>query len=304
MRPALAGRLLAWGWRCFQGETIDLNAERDSDPEAVDALIAGASYLDPDALQRGSICVVAFESARVKANRLSRTRAKAREGRFEKTTSERIEPRRSLTRSSKPASQRTKHESAQIGLQFDAPAAPPPQQPEAMVEKACSQPREIHPSSRAAVADLVEFGMLETEAMALVLKLAERVPPDSIASATIRMRGRQMLNPGRYLEKTLENEPSVCSATFPHNPPPTATQGSGEASALTPTPVRRVVSGGTVGEWTLVGWTSEQHPKSDGTREGRFKVWRTDTGKLSYKRPDEDEIPPSFGDDPGIYEVD
>lgn len=157
--------------------------------------------------------------------------------------------------------------------------------------------------------NLAEFGMLETDAIALVLKLEAVNSPDEIVSATIRMRGRNMLNPGRYLEKMLENERQAASQpparhfaspvpSIPHEAP----DGS-LALAQGPVAVRRQVAAGPTGQWSFVGWTSRDHAKGDGTSEGRFKVWRTDSGKLSYKRAD-GETPPSFESDPGIYEVD
>lgn len=317
LSPVHSGRLLAWGWRCYCGEEVLLDKEKQHDPEAVDALLVGAGLLDAARLQEGKIVVSAFESARVKAEQLSRTRAKAREGRFSEGQQYLIQEEASeRLRSAEPVPG-TNHESLDAGPLFDKPAPSNPLGPrlgagpgEGFGQPVPAAPHgPLHPSSRSAAMNLAEFGMLETDALALVLKLEAVSSPDEIVSATIRMRGRAMLSPGRYLEKMLENERQAASQPPNRNSgglPPRTPQGAPDGDlALAPGPVavRRQVAAGPIGQWNFVGWTSREHPKGDGTPEGRFKVWRTDSGKLSYKRADGD-MPPSFEDDPGIYEVD
>jgi hypothetical protein len=295
MDPCVSGRLLAWGWRCFQGENISLEDEKRKDASSVEALIAGAQFLDPEALLKGHIVVAAFDAARSKAHKLSRTRAKARAVRFENDASTSSEAMLPLHRKSGGAKRGPHGESNPTPdlFSFELPADPAISDPQPLP----SGP--IHPSCRAAAQCLVEFGMLETEAMATVLRLSEEHHPDAIVSATLRMRGRSMLNPGRYLEKSLQNERQAPSIQ------PPAKFSAGEATApIGPQPIRRQTSPDASGKWVFLGWTSEAHPKSDQTQDGRFKVWRTDSGKLSYKRPDIDERPPSFEENPGVYEVD
>lgn len=317
MAPGHGGRMLAWGWRCYCGEVISLETEKQQDPDAVDALLAGAALLDPVKLQEGKIVVSAFESARVKAEKLSRTRAKAREGRFADASVLKSDQFDSTRQDYAEAMSGTNHESTDAGPLFAEPKAPRVDKPRPTPKAAPSYipatpaaPRgPLHQSSRTAAMNLAEFGMLETDAIALVLKLEAVNSPDEIVSATIRMRGRNMLNPGRYLEKMLENERQAASQAPARNfgsPRPAAPHEAPDgdvALAQGPIAVRRQVAAGPTGQWSFVGWTSREHAKGDGTPEGRFKVWRTDSGKLSYKRAD-GEAPPSFESDPGIYEVD
>jgi len=76
------------------------------------------------------------------------------------------------------------------------------------------------------------------------------------------------------------------------------------AGATDPVPVRRRISVARGARWEFIGWTALDHPRSRPGIEGRKKVWRNDTGSLSYKPADENEDIPSFEQDAGTYEID
>lgn len=314
MEPAVSGRLLSWGWRTFEGERVLIAQERGRDPEAIDALIAGSSYLDRTALQDGLIVVEAFESARVRAAEISRKRAEARLARFEQSdqhdqgAGKASASRLGTIQGTKQDRSSPQIEGREIGPLFASVEAGSGHRPEGITDsfEADRTLREsedtgeipVHgPSIQAAIGDLVDAGMDVVEAHKLIGRLAINHAGETIASATLRMRGREVANPARYLERTLDND--RLQGRTASGPTVASCAASGSAR-----PVKRIVPGQQTGDWAFIGWTSRDHAKSDGTSEGRFMVWRTDTGKLSYKRPGPDEQPPTFEAEPGVYEID
>ena len=267
MDPATAGRLLQWGWRNYRGEVIHLadETQHSTKDDILRTLTIGAKLIDSDALAIGFIEVSCFMEARIRAIKLSKTRAKARSTRFEQEENNVIPMARyasegpAIPLSSETVS-RTKQEQDRIKL-----ATP----------------------LRAGIGEMLALGLTLAEATSFMKDLTENYDPDMILQAAIKMRGRKIANPERYLRRTLQNDQL--------NPP---------ADYKGPKAVRRFVLVPRNSEYQHVGWTPEGHPRAHPGVAGRKKVWRTDAGKLAYKKPDAGETIPTFSEDPGIYEVD
>lgn len=202
MSPSIGGRLLSWGWRCYEGEEIELEIEKITDPGAVDALIAGSGYLDTTALQKGLIVVEAFEAARLKADEISQKRAQARLARLEKaepTATERKELE--LVGTLPEATSRTNQaQRVNEGLGPLFAATPTEYAPKAAVRPAFPD-EAVEPAIAAAIQDLCMLGMDAVEAHQFVGRLAMTYTPAEISGASIRMQGREVADPARYLDE-------------------------------------------------------------------------------------------------------
>jgi len=263
--PSSAGRFIAWGWRCFNGETIFLDDEMRRDPEARDHLSAGSDMLDPTALAMNIIDVTAFSAAREKEKDISAKRAVAREQRFvDKGPSGNV-----------------------VAFPVFADGSPSRRDRGGRIPDA-----DRTGQGRAAIANLEQHGVGSATARQAVNGFASTHGVDAVLSVTERMKGRRVANPVRYLESALKNERQDLVTT-------PAKSGPGGA----PRPVRRIVPATKDGAWTFLGWTCMGHPKAGSSLEGRRKAWRTDTGRIVYKLAEEGETPPSFTSDPGICEV-
>ena len=265
MPPSSAGRYLSWGWRCFNGESIFLDEEEMKDPEARKHLSVGADLLDPTALAMNILDVVAFSEARDKERDISRKRAKAREQRFVDK-----EPERNVV----PFPRYADGTPAGNGTNRD------------------HVPFASTPHGRAAVANLETHGVGPATAGQAIERFAGTHGIEAVLSVTERMKGRRVANPVRYLESALRNERADVVTT-------PALSGPGGA----PRPVRKTVAPSKDGAWTFLGWTCLGHPKAGSSVDSRRKAWRTDAGRIVYKPAEEGETPPSFGQDPGICEV-
>lgn len=265
MPPAASGRILAWGWRCYQGETIFLDEEKRSDPETQESLILAGDILDSTALALNIIDVVAFSEARQKDREISKKRAQAREKRFqdEAEAQSNVVPMARYADGSTVITNGTKGD-------HEAPDTP---------------------EGRLATVNLVGLGMSEFKANVLVSRYSKSHGQDCVLMVTEKMKGRNLISPEKYFSKAIQNvQEGFASKTD-------------ATSSKIPKAVRRQVSPRADGSWEFLGWTYENHPRSNPGIEGRKKVWRTDSGKLSYKPAEENETPPSFDDDPGVKEV-
>jgi len=265
MPPSSAGRYLSWGWRCYNGETIFLDDEEMRDPETRQHLSIGADLLDPTALAMNILDVVSFSEARDKEKDISKKRAKAREQRFNGEAKQRNVVPFPMYADGTPAGRGTNGD--QTG-------------------------QDTAPHGLAAIANLEAHGLTPALARQTVSRLGQAHGMESVLSVTERMKGRRVANPTKYLESALKNE-SGDLVTTP------AVSGKGGA----PRPVRKQVSPSRDGGWIFLGWTCMGHPKAGSSVDGRRKAWRTDAGRIVYKLPEEGETPPSFGQDPGICEV-
>ena len=264
--PSAAGRVLIWGWRCYQGETLFLDEEERRDPTMRDSLYLCADLLDSTSLALGIIDVTAFTAARLKDEDLSRKRAEAREARFsEERQAERetnVVPMKRYANGTEQVSQ---------GTNRDHP---------------CDTPE-----GRISFNNLLSIGLEQPNARLLVEKFTREYGSEALLSVTGKMKGRRVANPERYLSQALSNQRSDRIPNTELNP------------AAGPRPVQRQIAARKDGAWDFLGWTCRDHPRAAKGVQGRLKVWRTDAGRLSYKKPTKTETPPGFDKDAGIMEV-
>ena len=148
--------------------------------------------------------------------------------------------------------------------------------------------RVVSAKKLAAIEGIVEQGVKQHIAEDMVERYSEKFGIDDVLSAILKMKGKGILNPQSYITSCLANL---------HRTP----QEPEQLNA--PKLVRRQTSPSRNGAWEFLGWTCENNRNAGPGRAGRRKVWRTDSGKLSYKLPDENETPPDFSEDPGVMEV-
>ncbi len=266
MTPVTAGLMIQWGWRTYEGCVIDIEQEGQSEGHDNVRMALNAAYalLDQQSLANGCIEVSSFSDSRQKANELSRTRAKARQVRIDREAEQ-----ENVIPIARYVGERGQ------GIMMDR-----------------TKGDQTYPAAiNIATSELTKLGMAHGEAFTLVEKLSVKHSPDAILSGIMKMHGRRVGNPSSYLQRTMDN-------TRPTEAPENA------ASKKALIPVRRIVAVGKGAAYEFVGWTPEGHPRAQPGVKGRRKVWRTDNGKLTYKRPDLDEEIPDFETIPGIYEVD
>lgn len=263
MPPAISGRMLSWGWRCYQGETVLVDGEREVDADARAALSAGSDLLDPAALALGVIEVSAFVEAREHGMEVSRKRSIARDARFSSEQNTNVLPLRRFA-DGRPARDHR--------------------------DVMHNPPRPDEAARMTVVDNLVGHGMDARLAMVLVERLSKTHDVMSLVTITEKMKGRRVANPARYLEQAANNHDVDL---LPKE----------QVRRRGPRAVRRQVTPNRGGAWEFLGWTCLGHPQARHGREGRRKAWRTDAGRISYRVPDQGEAPPSFAEDPGIMEI-
>lgn len=266
MPPSISGRILSWGWRCYNGETIFLDEEEARDADVRSAIALGVDLFDSTALALNIIDVSAFTAARIKDIEISAKRAKAREKRFEAEAEAEQSNVVSLRRYADGSA------ADGYGTKGDHPSSQTP-------------------AGRAAAANLVLHGISRAHAEALIDRFSREHGAEAVLGVTEKMKGRRVASPDRYLASALKNlRDDLTGANVVTNP-------------NAPRAVRRQISPRKDGAWDFLGWTCRDHPRAARGQEGRRKVWRTDAGRLAYKQPGEGETPPTFEQDPGIMEV-
>lgn len=266
MPPAVSGRILSWGWRCYQGETIFLDEEEAKDSETRSAIAHAVDLFDSTALALNIIDVEAFTNARHKDIAISAKRARAREKRFEieqEREETNVVPMRKYADGSYAEGQGTKGD----------------------------HPSSNTPECRVATAHLVTLGISNVRAASLADRFIKEFGADAVLTITEKMKGRRVASPERYLSRALSN---YRDDALPQKQ---------QASPHVPRAVRRQIPARKDGAWELLGWTCRDHPRSTNGQKGRLKVWRSDSGRLVYKPYEENETPPTFEEDAGIMEV-
>lgn len=246
--PSDISRLvLSWGYRCYLGEIIFIDDEYEKDKMTSLAIDMAEDLFDQDAIALGIIDVHGFH--REHQEDVSEVEQYAN-----------IVPLKVYAGGKVKQTRRTNRE--------------------LLINKDDAE-------HNAAVESLASQGVSLENARVIVEKFSKDHHPSAILEAALKMQGRGVLSPERYLASCLSN----------------GSQAGLSEKIRGPKPIRKQVAVNRDGVWEFLGWTSEESRHAGKGRNGRRKVWRTDSGRLSYKLPDENETVPDFSEDPGVMEV-
>lgn len=144
---------------------------------------------------------------------------------------------------------------------------------------------------------LVAAGAKPEEARSALARWYRDYGAAEVSMALPLIEGRRIARPVKYLETVLQNNRQEAVKSMPAS----IRLASGGKS---PRAIRRRIQMASGAPWTQEGWTAKGHARDGGTREGRMAVWRTDSGALSYKHPDDLSAVPDYDEDAGVYEAD
>lgn len=137
--------------------------------------------------------------------------------------------------------------------------------------------------------NLVDQGIKLERAKNIIERTSGTHGIEEVLIITQRMMGKTLIDAEKYLVSSLRN---------------LEYQGRrASQKRTTPKAVRRLTPARRDSVWEFIGWTCKGHPQAGKNIADRRKAWRTDTGRITYKLPDEKDVIPSFEEDPGIVEV-
>jgi len=257
----VAGQLLHWGWRCFNGETIFIDEEESHTEDVREILALGVNLLDATALALNIIDVSAFSVARQREQELKLKRIQSKEIAEADQISSSSTNVISIKRFADGTIQRTNRE-LETG----------------------DDPRFL-----SACENLVDQGIKLERARKIIETCCANHDLDEVLIITQRMMGKTLMDAEKYLVSSLRNL-DYQARRISHK-------------RITPKAVRRLTPARRDSVWEFIGWTCKGHPQAGKSAGDRRKAWRTDTGRIVYKLPDEKDVIPSFEEDPGIVEV-
>lgn len=145
------------------------------------------------------------------------------------------------------------------------------------------------PQFTSACENLVDQGIGLDRARKIIQRASETHGIEEVLIITQRMMSKTLIDAEKYLVSSLRNLDYQSRRTA--------------QKRTTPKAVRRLTPARRDSMWEFIGWTSKGHPQAGKNISDRRKAWRTDTGRIVYKLPDEKDVIPSFEEDPGIVEV-